>query len=242
MDEAGVARRDDLELRFIGAYNDIDRELRRRYRLPISEPFAKVLARARDSDPVVRSHYDDLHQLADLRNAIVHWRKPDKLIAVPHEDTVKQLERIRDDITHPATVWELFRGNSPVESFAELDGLKDVLRLMHERKYSQFPVYRASGEYVGLLTEATIARWLAAYMHDGIVDIDDAAVGTVLAVGGTGRCEFVKRNTVVAYVRELFAKTAEEPLQAVIITESGSRNEAPLAIITAWDLFRDSSR
>lgn len=181
-----------LEERFLGAFNEIDQYLRKDS--PYSKSFGELLEEAGKTNPVVRGHFDVLKQIARLRNALVHWRTHNRLIAVPHRD-----------------------------------------------KYSQFPVYGDRAEFQGLLTEGSIARWLASQSSQGLALIETTTVGEVLRTGGSGRWHFVSRKAAVAEVLELFKVPAAEPLHAVLVTERGRQDEQPLAIVTAWDLFSEQA-
>jgi len=92
---------------------------------------------------------------------------------------------------------------------------------------------------VGLLTSETIARWLGAMLAEGIGLLEEAHVETVLQyTEDHDHYQLVARRRSVVDVIEMFEDYTRrgKSLDAVIITQTGSREEMPLGILTIFDV------
>lgn len=222
--------------RFIGAFNDIDKYLTRLSGPDSSIDFRGKLREASKTSSVVRAHEKDLAVFANLRNAIVHEFRPGFVVADPHPDVVAKIEKVRDQILKPRTVGQEF--SRVVMAFDTSDPIADLLRIMRDQDLSQFPIHsrRSAVSFVGLLTESTIARWVASHMPDGILEDGRTPVGDVLVQGGTGVVEFLSRSAPVTDAVEKFRDFHQ--LHAILVTDHGRKDETPIGIITAWDLLQ----
>jgi predicted transcriptional regulator len=117
------------------------------------------------------------------------------------------------------------------------DTLARVLKVINERDYSQFPVYKGD-EFRGLLTENGITRWLAHHVVDtlSLVELDDIYIEDVLRSEEERKnYQFVPRSMLVDDVSASFA--SEASLEAVLITSNGKHTEKLLGIVTRWDIL-----
>jgi CBS domain-containing protein len=227
-----------LAERFLAAYNAIDRHLRDVMREPNHRGFSSLVREYGSHHP--RWLDREGHQLfafADLRNVIVHNKvEPYRYPAIPLPEIVRRIEAIRDRLLDPERVIPTFQ--EEVVSVTPRTPLSAVLRIVAERGFSQFPVYEGE-RFRGLLTENGITRWLAHYRvtTETLVELEDAHVAAVLArEEDRQNWAFVGRDAPVDDVVEMFA--ARPLLEAVLVTHSGSPQQAPLAIITGWDVLR----
>ena len=117
------------------------------------------------------------------------------------------------------------------------DTLAQVLKTITQREYSQFPVYDGN-QFLGLLTENGITRWLAQHVSTelSLVELDEVRVSQVLQ-NEEKRVNyyFVARDMRLDDVRGLFA--SHELLEAVLITANGKESEKLLGIATRWDII-----
>lgn len=235
MDSNPPADERDRVERFIAAYNSIDRELRHRMGAKSHVPFA-ALAREYGAKHQFWPDSRQLLILADLRNFVVHTKtEPHKYLAVPAIETVEAIEGIRHRL-HERVIPRFQRTVTTVQL---TDSLADVLALVNEREFSQFPAYDEAGNYQGLLTENGIARWLASYaVHkETIIEFEDVCVVDLLdKEEARPNCAFCSRNEAVHVV---FSKFGQNPqLEAVLVTTSGKSSGTPIGIVTVWDVSR----
>jgi len=225
--------------RFLGAYNSIDKALRRRAGVDQRVEFSAVIRRAAESSSLLRRYRDDLKEYHDLRNAIVHESTTAEAIAVPREDTVIKIEALEKHINRPRDALSL--ATRPVETLEANSDLTTAARMMAEGHFSQIPIYE-EGKYRALLTSDLIAWWMG--RTSGFSSTPRPAevkVGQMLQdEKQTGTCRFVARSATVADALEQFEASCHNGtrLDAVIITQSGNERETPLGIITPWDLAK----
>ena len=109
---------------------------------------------------------------------------------------------------------------------------------MYKGGFSQVPVYD-DGRFLGLLTAETITRWLGANLSNGIGLVEEVSVGEVLGfTEDPDHWKLVSRRRPVLEVLEMFeaSATSGKSLDAVIMTKTGDRTEAPVGILTAFDI------
>lgn len=124
---------------------------------------------------------DALMKMKDLRNVLVHDRyEPYEYVAIPARLLVAKAEAIRDNLLRPSRVIPTFK--KKVVAVDVSDSIVDVLALVHDHNFSQFPVY-AGRRSVGLLTENGVVRWLARHVEaeDSLVEFNDIQVTEVLS-------------------------------------------------------------
>lgn len=224
--------------RFESAYNRIDHGLselineqadRRRH------AFAAKVRIASNRYRRIARHIDFLLEIGELRNAVVHNRTGDDLfLAVPSESTVLELERIEQEILAPQAVEKRFLRK--VVALEPGHTLAEAFELIRGDGYSRYPVYD-NGRFAGMVTANGFTRWVAGQMKGATIEIDASQVriADVIAMDHRrDRATFVARSALVDDVEGLFAKN--QSLEAVIITEHGREDEAPIGMICAGDL------
>ncbi len=161
--------------RFIAAYNRIDDRLQREMEAPNTfrsavDNFARRYPYWRDAET--------LRTFAALRNFLIHEKvQPFDYPCVPGEAATREIERILEDLTHPATIGEAF--SREVLTLAPQSALKVALELIEKRGVSRFPIYEGQ-KFVGLLTENGIARHLASLVARGAAFDAGIAIQNVL--------------------------------------------------------------
>jgi predicted transcriptional regulator len=226
----------DLIERFQTNYNAVDRFLRGKLQATNQATFTFLVSEYSRKHPGWRDA-ELLRMIAEVRNAIVHGRtEPYRYVAMPTPALAHELEHCRERLIRPELV--IPRYQRAVETVAAGDTLARVLRLVHLRDYSQFPVYD-NDRFLGLLTENGITRWLARNVSDtlSLVELEDISVRQVLR--DQEKCEtweFVSRQE---RVDDLVGRFATSPLlEAALITASGKESEKLLGIATRWDILR----
>jgi predicted transcriptional regulator len=235
-DHKGLSKEQiDLIQQFEADYNTVDHSLRKALGTDKLVPFSQLLIRYSEKH-VLWGDAEVLKTIAEIRNAIVHGKtEPYRYVAIPTPAIAEQLKRCRERLINPARAIPAFQ--RPVEAISTDDTLTQVLKIIDERDYSQFPVYEGQ-QFRGLLTENGVTRWLAHHVSKtlSLVELDDIPVARVLQSEEKRKNhQFVSRNTLVDDVRALFAKQAL--LEAVLVTINGKPAEKLLGIATRWDIL-----
>lgn len=225
--------------RFLDAFVQIESALRRITGSSSAQSFAAMLAEASRTRAYVRRFRSDLQRYADLRNAIVHERQGrTEAIAEPHDGTVAELEGVAAVISAPPKLEQL--PPVAVSICAPTDSVLQVATTMSTGRFSQLPVYDGD-DCIGLVTSATIARWLAVKLGEEGGVLDDCPVSDVLPYREDSSIHhFMARQDTVADAIEVFESAANDGkyLDAVIVTQTGRPNQKPINILTVFDLPR----
>ena len=226
--------------RFLSAFNSIHDYIK--IQLDKRDQFIKFVDGVnllRKKNYVLNRHYDDLIIFNKLRNVIVHERyHVEFVIAEPHEEIVDKIESIMKDLVQPETVFPKYSQN--VRGFSTRDLLVEVLKVVKERGFSQFPVYH-KGNFVGLLTENGITNWLSRSLLRDTCFLSETKIADVLGFEEKeSNYLFISRNLSVFEAKSKFLdhlNNGNARLDALLITENGKPNESLLGIITAWDII-----
>jgi len=225
----------DLIERFISAFNAVDFHLQTVLGAEERSSFRGLV------DLYAKRHRwwkdaETLRVCASLRNVIVHDKvEPYEYPCVPTPRTVEALEAIRDRLLNPQRVDPRFR--RPVVTVDAADTLAHVLKLVHERDITHFPVY-AGTTFSGLLSQNGITRYLAhhAAKGEGPLDFNAVEVRLVLArEESRPNFFFAARDEPVPKIA--FAFHENTFLEAVLITAHGARHEKLLGIATRADVL-----
>lgn len=226
--------------RFLTAFGAIEFYLRALTGEPKRTRFYTMVDKAAEINAAVRRYADDLKEFADLRNAIIHERTDEHVIAEPNDLAVCQIEHIQRLLEHPPRVIPVFQ--KQVLSMQAADPIAAAAYAMLVNNYSQLPIYE-DREFSGLLTTEGITRWLGRCAPQGMVNLEAVTIAEVLAC----RCEqpgqnyrFFSREETVFAALEAFQACEQcgQRLDAILITEHGSESESLLGIITIWDVPR----
>ncbi len=221
--------------RFLSAFNDVERHLRRLTGSGPEVSFRQLVKTAARKENAVARSTDDLGELAGLRNAIVHQSKDD-VIAEPHTATCDLLDRIACMLLNPPLVLPRFQRD--VVSVEISSAIGSVVTEAYRHSFSQFPVLENSS-FVGVMTTNTVVRWLGANASDDVFSLEESTVREILEYNEfSNNYEFVNRETDLFRVLGLFQKHDEggERLDAVLISHNGKSTEKMLGIISPWDL------
>lgn len=216
---------------FISAFNQIEQHLRKKLGADTHVTFSDLVRRVSEKNPAIKIFKDDLLQFGDLRNAIVHSRKGDYVIAEPHPSTVDSINKILVKITEPKIVSSLF--NSSVFVARTDDSLSSVLSIMLSKDFSQAPIMDHD-KIIAMLNSEAIAKWLGSKADD-LIAPQDTRVEEILSCSDTrNNFKLISRKTTLFEVLDIFIACIGNPtpLEALIITEHGKATEKPIGIIT----------
>ena len=225
----------DRTQQFLNRFNELEQFLRDETNSKREVPFGGLIGRASAKNAGVRRCERDLREYADLRNAIVHEHPRGHVIADITQEALDEFNAIVDRIMAPDTVYPLFRREISV--YREEDPLRDAVTDLFESGHSQVIV--RVDRMLTLLSSQGVTRWLGSQINGSDIDLNGATIGDALSYEDEGGIAFLPRTAPVEDARELFLSFPtrhQQRLRAVVITESGRPNEAPLGIITASDL------
>ncbi|MBL1228548.1 CBS domain-containing protein [Enterococcus sp. BWB1-3] len=225
---------------FLNSFNRIEKWLRDQLNNPATMGFSEMTRRmAKKSKSQVASFENDLLQMAQLRNAIVHERiSKDFVIAEPNEWAVSRITEIEHQLIEPEKVLPKF--SKPVTGFEMTISLEEILRIVAKKRYSQFPIYHM-GKFKGFITVRGLGIWLAVESTKGEIKLAGKTAGDLLANNyKQGNYEFVGENTKVFQVEEMFASNVR--LEAVLITKDGNPDGNLLGIIRPRDLYKNGEK
>lgn len=224
--------------RFIAAFNRIDHTLREIVEAKAFMPFYRLVNEAKKKNILVRKYEDELRAYADLRNAIVHNRvSVEYVIAEPYIEVVEKIEIIDQALAKPKTVGNLFR--KQVKTFQMDDSLAQTLKVIHKRKYTQFPVYEGR-HFKGLVTTVGITNWLARSMNGPYLPKHVPTLRDILQhEQGEVNYRFVGRHLTVYEAEGIFESSIGRGrrIEALLITEHGRPHQKLIGIVTPMDIL-----
>ena len=225
---------------FLSTFNRIEKELKRQLGNPANMSFSEAVRRlSKRRDNWIGGSENDLLQLAQLRNAIVHDQVADNfVIAEPNEWAVERIQQIETSLLRPEKV--LPRFGKKVTGFERDLPLVEIMKIITEKRFSQFPVYD-SGKFMGLITLRTIGFYFAQESLTGSVSLKGrVAEDLLMANGKRVNFKFVSGDTKVSEVEKMFQ--TEGVLEAILITKDGNSDGNLLGIIRPRDIYTQEGK
>jgi predicted transcriptional regulator len=218
--------------KFIALYNEIDHILRTMLHEEVWVGFRELVERSAKFNRVVREYEDDLKQIGDLRNVIVH-RTTDKIIAEPSDYIVNLTRKIRDLLKEPPKVIPYFEKN--VVTIQSSESALKLARTMKNLNFSKIPVYNGN-EFVFLATAETLVRYFAENADRKLSDTRIYEMQEFAEHKDNYR--FISKNTDIFKAADIFEiyYRNKQKLDAIIITENGEKDQKPIGIITQFDV------
>jgi predicted transcriptional regulator len=219
---------------FLSHFNRIEKWLREQLNQPANMGFSEMTRRlARKEKGPLAAYEEDLLQMAQLRNAIVHERiASDFVIAEPNEWAVQRIETIEKALLQPERVVPKYA--KKVTGFEITTSIKDLLKIVANKRYSQFPIYER-GIFKGLVTVRGLGIWLAVESTKGAIVLQGRKVDELLQSDyKKSNYQFVSAETTVVQVEQMFKQ--QPRLEAVLITKDGNPNGSLMGIVRPRDL------
>ncbi len=218
--------------KFIALYNEIDHILRTMLHEEVWVGFRELVERSAKFNRVAREYEDDLKQIGDLRNVIVH-RTTDKIIAEPSDFIIDLTKKIRDLLKEPPKVIPQFKKEVVIADANET--ILKLARTMKQLNFSKIPIYN-NGEFLFLATAETLVRYFAENSGKELSTTEIQEMESFAEHRDNYR--FVSKDTDIFHVADIFEiyYRNKQKLDAIIITEHGEKNEKPIGIITQFDV------
>ncbi|WP_071131496.1 CBS domain-containing protein [Enterococcus timonensis] len=224
---------DNAEI-FLTSFNRVEKYVKVLMKAPNNMGFSEAVRRgSRQKNPILKKYENDLLQMAQLRNAIIHEKiSEDFVIAEPNDWAIKRMQLIESELIEPATVYPRFKKH--VTGFEKNIPIQDILKKIAEKHYSQFPIYD-HGHFLGLVTIRGIGFWLAVESQKGPVDFRKRTAQDLLNISfKQPNYRFCRQDTPVSEVENWFQEV--QLLEAVLITKDGNPDGQLLGIIRPRDL------
>lgn len=219
---------------FLNSFNRVEKFLKESLNAPANMGFAESVRRlSRQKNSPIKTFENDLLQMAQLRNAIVHEKiSEDFVIAEPNDWAVRRMLEMEKELVEPETVYPRFKKH--VTGFEKNISVSDILKKVAEKHYSQFPIY-TKGNFLGLITIRGIGLWVAIESQNGPLNFGNKTAEDLLALPyKQPNYRFCARNTTTREVENWFQEDPQ--LEAVLITKNGQENGDLLGIIRPRDL------
>ena len=219
-------------------HKELETELRRRLNRPQTLSYYALLDEIIESgDTTARRNKDFLRSIGDLRNILSHVSYGSGYIAEPSQEALERFEAIVNRITQPPLLRDV--ASKPVKVFEETDTLLEALTDMKANDYSQI-VVRQIGQ-LGLVSPEGITQWILRESNSvGLLEPATASISEVGAHEPKASCRFMKPDQTVEEARTAFLDGSAAPstrLYAILVTHTARPTEAPLGIVTPWDVF-----
>ena len=227
----------NLGLEFIRLYNELDHSVKKLVDEKASVPFWKRLRMAANKHPLIRRNLDQLLEIHELRNAIVHHRSyPEEIIAIPTASIVGKLAGVVAELNSPPLVMPRFKRQ--IHVFSPSSPLHESLAYMKRHGFRQI-VLKTEGQ-LALITSKGITNGLLGQAEGSALVLSEASLGDLLPYEEPGAVEFLAQDSTVDAARQVFdeaQRSRPRNLFAVLVTSSGSPKEDPLGLITPRDLL-----
>ena len=193
--------------------------------------FVKMVHMASKRDATINRYQNDLLELAQLRNAIVHNRTSDqKAIAEPHDEIVVLITKIVNQLEKPPKVANLKL--QKVFTIQDNFFLDELSMIQEKYNYSVVPVYH-DGTYLGCV-HARLYQKAFQFKGESVKTAYD-----LLKLGNyQDRLVFVSQEKKLIDLFTEFNQSYEkgQGIIAYLVTETGKKNERIQGIITPADM------
>ncbi len=219
---------------FIELFSEIEQKLKTICNDEFHSTFSDLLRKARGINAVVNQYASDLKEFAQLRNAIVHTRRENFVIAEPHNDVIKEIRHIHSLLHNPPKVSSVMIKNP---YYTSSDGsIFDLLTTFSEKNIMRCPVID-KGSVTCLITAKTISRWLTSKKQNK-VDINGTKISELVPFTEKTDYSIIGENIDIISLVGMFKNSIKRGtyIQAVLVTKNGQPNSPLVGIITPSDL------
>ncbi len=226
-----------LGIRFLDAYNTLDKALRVQYNFKVTISFSDLIRRCADLNQIIRGYENQLINFARLRNAIIHNSDSSRVIAEPHITVVELMEKICALITRPPLAMEVINSKSVLIIDAQRS-VADLIKETGKSGYGVIPAYKGS-------TLIGVVRWRKLIEDFGNSIIGNGGIDQFIinvsieeylrTYPQSGHFAVVSAGVTVEEILTIFDNNRK--LSSILITKTGTAMEKPIGIITNSDIM-----
>lgn len=224
--------------KFLDIFAAIEKQLKKITKFNNKTQFSLLVDEASRKSSTAKRYKDDLKEFADLRNAIVHERSDGHVIAEPNKQAVTEIERIKNYLIEPPSVYPAFKAD--ILSFDSKRPIGEAVKAMHAHSFSQISILE-NNKFKGILTANTVTRWLGANVKDDLFSLSETTINSVLEyTENFEQFNFIPKNQSVFDTINLFHEAENNGfrLEAAFITEHGKKTEKIIGIVTLADFSK----
>jgi predicted transcriptional regulator len=216
---------------FIDLFTEIEQKLKEICGDTYHSNFTELLRKARNLSPILQRYANDLREYAQLRNAIIHTRRENFVIAEPHNDVIAELRHIRNLLYNPPKVSKVMKEKPFIATPKTL--FLDMLETFASKGFMRCPVID-NGKVICLITAKTMARWIITKP----MNLQNATIDDFIKYTDASDFIIVSENTDIVSIIGQFKNSLKKGnyLQAVLITSNGLPNSPLIGILTPSDL------
>lgn len=227
---------------FLAYYNQLDKYLAYVLWLTKYMPFTEKIDMLTQGRYLLTSfakiYQNKLRYLGDLRNQLVHgFRLDNKHYVLASDHAIVEVKALFEEARSPKTVFDLFARE--VYTCSLEDSLKEVITTMKKELYTHVPVYDSNGKFMAVLSESTIAYWLADEIDaKGKKHLEQISIGDLLLENANDVYMFVEKSKSIYEIEDLFAQSIHDGkrLWAIFISATGDKDEPIEGIVTSIDI------
>lgn len=227
---------------FLQLYRRLEGALEKRFGGRESGSVVMEYLRDEDSDP----YRYELNVCREIRNLLSHNADKDgNPVVEPSDAVIESLEQILDHVMRPQLAIAYGTPKEKIFGAHPNDPVLDVMRRMTRQGYSHVPVMER-GKMVGVFSVGSVFSYLEKH---GLEALDNRSrIGQLeeellLERQGAEKYVFMPEDATILQVRAAFEekKGRNSRLSAVFITRTGNKEESLIAMLTPWDVLKDSA-
>ncbi len=228
---------------FLRLFRMLEGLLEKRYADQRVSSGSVVIEYLRDPDSApVRAELD---LCREIRNLLSHNADDSgEAVVEPSQAMLDTLEQVIRHVQHPRMAMDYGTPQENILFAHPNDTAVNVMRHMQRMGYSHVPVRDRSG-LVGVFSPGSLFRYIENKGFEGLHDgLRIGELKTALDIDNerSEKYRFMRPDATLLAVREAFEcrKARNSRLSVVFITEDGTRDTPILAMLTPWDVLKDS--
>ena len=229
---------DNLDLKFKNVFNRLEKYVKEKYGSNIELSYDFLSTKTEFSNDVrFWLNY------RDLRNIIVHNENVANITEKGLEEFTKRVEYIiNPPVAHKVCVKNVFKTKNSKK-------LVDVIQTMKENDFSNVPVVNDDEEVEGIFSYYTLFLFFSDNRSGIVIEPTEMCIGDFKKYYGIksnsdNEFEFIAKKADLKEINNKYKTILNKGKQmgALLVTESGKKNEKLLGIITVEDIVKENEK